>query len=100
VLWGSVLWGVGPAGEVGFAVAVEAFAGEFSAIDRLVAIDADGVHVPVFPHVVPSWLERLYHGASARSMSGETRLSLFGSGFMLPFWASGRTGECVGTSAR
>lgn len=56
---------VEPAGEVGFAVSVEALAGQLSAVDRLVAIDTDRVNVPMFPHsllrpgcpvpVVPSW---------------------------------------------
>lgn len=57
---------VEPAGEVGFAVSVEALAGQLSAVDRLVAIETDRVNVPMFPHsllrpgcpvpVVPSWL--------------------------------------------
>lgn len=39
-----------PAGEVGFAVPVQALAGQLSAKDGLMAIDTDGVYVPVFPH--------------------------------------------------
>lgn len=35
---------------MGFAVAVEAFAGEFSAIDGPVAVDTDGVDIAMLPH--------------------------------------------------
>lgn len=54
--WGLLFWlrrfvlMIEPAGQVRFTVSVEGLAGQLSAIDRLLAIRANGVDIPMFPH--------------------------------------------------